>query len=91
MGVIPPPSGYAEGSVGSVYRITGPDQAGRPRCGLSHPILRYNIFFYVELFAAIILSQYLLNCIVWYLRKLPDSLFGDENSVFPILKEKNLK
>ena len=43
-----------------------------PRCGLRHPILRSNIFFYVKIFATIILSWYLLKCILWYLLELSD-------------------
>ena len=31
-------------------------QGSRPRCGPSHPILHSNVFFYVKVFALIILS-----------------------------------
>ena len=42
-------------------------QGSWPRCGPRHPILQSNIFFYVKLFAKIILSWNLLKCILWYL------------------------
>ena len=41
-------------------------QGSRPCCGLRHPILHYNIFFYVKLFSTIILSWNSLKCIFWY-------------------------
>ena len=48
-------------------------QGSRPRCGPRHPILHSNIFFYVKLFATIILSWNSLKFILWYLLELADS------------------
>ena len=61
----------------------------RPRCGPRHPILHPNIFFYVKLFATIILSWNSLKCILRYLLELSDPFITNENSVLPILIEKN--
>ena len=47
-------------------------QSSRQRCGPRHPILHSNIFFYVKLFATIILSWNSLKCILWYLLELSD-------------------
>ena len=55
------------------------------------PILHSNIFFYVKLFATIILSWNSLKCIIWYLLKLSDPFIKNENSVLPILIEKNFE
>ena len=66
-------------------------QGSRPRCGLRHPILHSNIFFYVILFATIILSCNLLECILWYLLELSDPFIKNKNSVLPILIKKNWK
>ena len=41
-------------------------QGSRPRCGPRHPILHSNIFFYVKLFATIILSWNWLKYILWH-------------------------
>ena len=54
-----------------------------------HPISHCNIFFWVQLFATIILSWNLLKCILWYLLELSDPFFKNENSVLSILVEKN--
>ena len=54
-------------------------------------ILHSNIFFYVRLFATIILSWNLLKCILWYLLELSDPFFKNENSVLPMLIEKNFE
>ena len=51
--------------------------------------LHSNIFFYVKLFVKIILSWNLLKCILWYLLELSDPFIKNENSVLPILIEKN--
>ena len=56
-----------------------------------HPILHSNIFFYVKLFATIILSWNSLKCILWYLLELSDPFIKNENSVLPILIEKNFE
>ena len=66
-------------------------QGSRPRCGPRHPILHSNIFFYVKLFATIILSWNSLKCILWYLLELSDPFIKNENSVLPILIEKNFE
>ena len=66
-------------------------QGNRPRCGPRHPILHSNILIYVTLFATIILSWNLLKCIFWYLLKLLDPFIKNENSVLPILIEKNFE
>ena len=58
---------------------------------ISHSILRSNIFFYVKLFATIILSWNLLKRILWYFLDLSDSFFKNENSVLPILIEKKFE
>ena len=49
------------------------------------------IFFYVKLFARIILSWNSLNCIFWYLLELSDPFIKNENSILPILVEKNFQ
>ena len=56
-----------------------------------HPILHSNIFFYVRLFATIILSLNSLKCVFWYLLELSDSFIENENSVLPILIDRNFK
>ena len=66
-------------------------QGSRPRCGPRHPILHSNIFFYVKLFATVILSWNSLKCILWYLLELSDPFIKNENSVLPILIEKNFE
>ena len=66
-------------------------QGSRPRCGPRHPILLSNIFFYVKLFATIILSWNSLRCLLWYLLELLDPFIKNENSVLPILIEKNFE
>ena len=66
-------------------------QGSPPRCGPRHPILHSNIFFYVKLFATIILSWNPLKCILWYLPELSDPFIKNENSVLPILIEKNFE
>ena len=63
-------------------------QDSRLRCGPRHPILHSNIFFYVKFFATIILSWNSLKCILWYY-ELSDPCIKNENSVLPILIEKN--
>ena len=60
----------------------------RQRCGPRHPILHWNIFFYVKWFLTIILSWNSLNCILWYSLELSDPFIKNKNSVLPIL-EKN--
>ena len=62
-----------------------------PRCGPRHPILHSKIFFYVQLFATIILSWNSLKCILWYLLELSDPFIQDENLVLLILIEKNFE
>ena len=54
-----------------------------------HPILHSNIFFYVNLLTKIILSWNSLKCILWYLLELSDPFIKNQNSVLPILIEKN--
>ena len=66
-------------------------QGSRPRCGPRHAILHSNIFFYVKLFATIILSQNSLKCILWYLLELSDPFIKNENSVLQIWMEKNFE
>ena len=66
-------------------------QGSRPRCGPRHPILHFKIFFYVKLFAAVILSWNSLKYILWYLFEFSDPFIKNENSVLPILIEKNLE
>ena len=66
-------------------------QGSRPRCGPRHPILHSNVFFYVKLFALIILSWNSLKCILWYLIELSDPFIKNENSVLPILIEKKFE
>ena len=66
-------------------------QGSQPRCGPKHPILHSNIFFYVKLFATIILSWNSLKCILWYLLELSDPFNQNENSVLPILIEKSFE
>ena len=66
-------------------------QGGRPRCGPRHPILYSSIFFYVKLFATIILSWNSLKCILWYLLELSDLFIKNKNSVLPILIENNFE
>ena len=46
------------------FVICGVTQGSRPRCGPMHPILHSNIFFYINIFATIILSWNLLKCIL---------------------------
>ena len=46
-------------------------------------------FFYVKLFATIILSRNSLKCILWYLLELSDPFIRNKNSVLSILIEKN--
>ena len=65
-------------------------QVSRARCGPRHPILHSNIFFYVKLFATIILSWNSLKCILWYLLELSDPFIKDGNSILPILIEETL-
>ena len=55
------------------------------------PILHSNIFFYAKLFAIIILPWNSFKCILWYLLKLSDPFIKNENSVLPILIEKNFE
>ena len=66
-------------------------QGSRPRYGPRHPILHSNVFFYVKLFALIILSWNSLKCILWYLIELSDPFIKNESSVLPILIEKNFE
>ena len=66
-------------------------QGSRPRCDPRHPVLHPNIFFYVKLFATIILSWNSLKYILWYLLELSDPFIKDKNSVLPILIEKNFE
>ena len=55
--------------------------------GPRHPILHSNVFFYVKLFATIILSWNLFKCILGYLFQLSDPFFLNENSVLAGLIE----
>ena len=66
-------------------------QGSRPYCGPRHPILHSNIFFYVKLFAKIILSWNSLKCILWYSLELSDPFVKNKNSVLPILIEVNFE
>ena len=66
-------------------------QGSRPRCGPRYLILHSNIFFYVKLFATIILSWNSLKFILWYLLELSDPFIKNENTVLPILIEKNFE
>ena len=66
-------------------------QGSPVRCGPRHPILHSNIFFYVKLYAAVILSWNSLKCILWYLLQLSDLFLKNENSVLRIWIEKNFK
>ena len=56
-----------------------------------HLILNSNIFFYVKLFATIILSWNSLKCILWYLLELSDPFIKNENSALLILIEKKFE
>ena len=56
--------------------------------GPRHLILHPNIFFYIKLFATIILSWNSLKFILWYLLELSDPFIKHENSVLPILIQK---
>ena len=53
-----------------------------PRFGPRHPILHSNIFFYIKLFATIILSWNSLKFILWYLIELSNPFIKNKNSVF---------
>ena len=64
-------------------------QGSRPSCGPRHPIVHSNIFFHIKLFAKIILSWNWLKSILWYSLELSDPFIKNENSVLPILIEKN--
>ena len=66
-------------------------QGSWPRCGPKHPVLRSNIFFYAKLFAKIILLWNSLKCILWYLLEWLDPFIKNENSILPILIEKNFE
>ena len=66
-------------------------QGSRPRCSSRHPIFHSNIFFYVKLFAIIVLSWNSLKCILWYLLELSDPFIKNKNSVLPILIDKNFE
>ena len=66
-------------------------QGSRPSCGPRHLISHYNIFFYVESYAILISSWNLLKRILWYLLELSDPFIKNENSVLPILIEKNFE
>ena len=66
-------------------------QGSRSRCGPRHPILHSNIFFYVRLFLRILLSLNSLKCILLYSLDLSDPFIKNENSVWPILIEKNFE
>ena len=59
-------------------------QGSRPRCAPRHPILHSNMFFYIKLFATIILSWNSLKSILWYSPKLSDPFIKNENSLLPI-------
>ena len=48
-------------------------------------------FFYVKLFAIIILSWNSFKCILWHLLELSDPFIKNENLVLPILIEKNFE
>ena len=66
-------------------------QGSRPRSGPRHPILHSNIFFYLKSFARITLSWNPLKSILWYLLELSDPFIENENSVLPILIERNFE
>ena len=66
-------------------------QGSRPRCGPRHPNFHSNIFFYKKLLATIILPWNSLKCILWYLLELSNPFIKNENSVLPILIEKNFE
>ena len=66
-------------------------QGNRPLCGPRHPILQSDIFFYVKLFATIILSWNLLKCILWYLLELSEPFIKNEKSALPVLIQKNFE
>ena len=51
-----------------------------------HALLHSNIFCDVKLFATIMLSWNLLQCILWYLLEFSDPFLENENSVWPILR-----
>ena len=57
-------------------------QGSGPHCDPRHPILHSNIFFYVKLFAKIILSWNSLKCILWYLLELSDPFIKNKKSNF---------
>ena len=75
----------------SLFVICWIAQGSRPLCGPRHPILHSNIFLYVKLFATILLSCNSLKFNLWYLLKLSDLFIENDNSVLPILIEKNFK
>ena len=79
------------GKLRSSFFICWVAQDSRPRCGPRHPIFHSNIFFYVKLFATIILWWNSLKCILWYLLELSDPSIKNKNSVLPILIEKNFE
>ena len=66
-------------------------QGSRPRCGPRHLILHSHIFFYIKVFTTVFLSWNSLKCILWYLLELSDPFIKNENSVLPILIEKNFE
>ena len=66
-------------------------QGSRPRCGPRHPILHSNIFLYVKWFATIMLSWNSLKNFFWYLLEFSNPFIKNENSVLPILIEKNFE
>ena len=76
-------------TLGPSFVICWVAQGSRPRCDPRHPILRSNIFFYLKLIAKIILSWNSLKFILWYFLELSDPFIKNENSVLPILIEKN--
>ena len=77
--------------LGPSFVIYWEAQGSRPRCGPRHPILYSSTCFYVKLLATIILSWNSLKCILWYLLELSDPFIKNENSVWPILIQKNFK
>ena len=66
-------------------------QSSRPLCDPRHLIFHLKIFFYVKLFATIILSWNSLKFILWYLLELSNPFIKNENSVLPNLIEKNFE
>ena len=66
-------------------------QGSWPRCHRRQPILHSNIFFYVKLFATIILSWNSRKYILWNLIELSNPFMKNENSILPILLEKNFE